>query len=405
MKLKYLFLLLFGVAALALRAQERPSPSDNFGAKVFFRVGKGELDPDYKNNKESLNSFINKFRAILSDSNYMVSKLKIVAASSPDGKSETRNIVLAQCRAEAMKSYITSRVRFSPSLIEIENKGENWEGLRIMISASKMRYKKEALQIIDNITDINLRKKRLMFLHNSMPYRYMNKSFFPELRIGMLDSTGISISYKPMPEVKKTEVKQTVDTLQVADQPVAPEYTEIQLPARWAIKTNLLYWGILMPNLEIEYLVSKLWSFNLEGQCAWWSQPDKHKYYQIAMISPEVRYWLTRKAPFAGSYVGFYSGGGLYDLENGNRGYKGECYISTGLSYGFMKSISRHLSLECNLGIGYVNTRHKEYIPIDGRYVYQTTSRYSYAGLTKAKVLLVWRLSRSVKQIKKGGIQ
>lgn len=254
MKLKYVFLLLFGVAALALRAQERPSSSGDLGVKVFFRLGKGDIDPDYKNNKESLNSFINKLEVILADSNYVVSKLKIIGASSPDGKTEARNIVLAQCRAEAMKNYITSRVKLSPSLIEIENKGENWEGLRVMILTSKMPYKEEALQIIDNITDVNIRKKRLMFLHNSIPYRYMNKFFSPELRIGMLDNNGISLSYKPKPEVKTVEVKQAVDTFRtdVNDtQAAVPEYTETQLPARWALKTNLLYWGILMPNLEI----------------------------------------------------------------------------------------------------------------------------------------------------------
>lgn len=60
----------------------------------------------------------------------------------------------------------------------------------------------------------------------------------------------------------------------------------------WSIKTNLLYDAVLMPSLEIEYRINKRWSVNLEGTMAWWHNDGRHKYYQLATISPEARYWF-----------------------------------------------------------------------------------------------------------------
>ncbi|MCE5174020.1 MAG: DUF3575 domain-containing protein [Bacteroidales bacterium] len=178
--------------------------------------------------------------------------------------------------------------------------------------------------------------------------------------------------------------------------------TVSEMPSRWALKTNLLYLCVLMPNLELEYLFSKRWSLNMEGQYAWWSISEKNKYYQIAAVSPEIRYRLSCKEPFSGHYLGLYYGSGLFDLENGGKGFRGECYLSTGLSYGYMKSLGPHLSLELGLGVGYLSTQYKKYLPIDGRCVYQSTEHLNYIGPTKAKISLVWKWRKSVNKQTKG---
>lgn len=163
--------------------------------------------------------------------------------------------------------------------------------------------------------------------------------------------------------------------------------------SRWALKTNMLLWGILTPNLEVEYLISRKWSINIDGQFAWWSNSSKHDYYQIAAISPELRYWLCSKTPFSGHYIGFFSGTGLYDLEMGKTGYQSDNYLSVGLSYGYMKPLSRRLSLEFGIGAGYVSTQYRKYLPADGHYVYQTTNHRNYTGPVKVKIGLVWKFN------------
>jgi len=235
---------------------------------------------------------------------------------------------------------------------------------------------------------------KLRALHSGTTFRSIQDGLLLSLLTG-----GDTVAVKRLSDLARGA--QSQDKTQSPQMLVTDSVSLRELPPRWALKTNLLYDGILMPNLEIEYLLSARWSVNIEGQYAWWSRPERNQFYQIASVSPELRYWLSSKEPFSGHYVGVYYGGGLYDLEDGNRtGYRGECYLSTGLSYGYMKSLGSHLSLEIGIGAGYLSSGYKTYLPIDGRYVYQSTKRLNYVGPTKAKISLVWKLRRKVKGTK-----
>ena len=55
------------------------------------------------------------------------------------------------------------------------------------------------------------------------------------------------------------------------------------------------------------------------------------------------------------------------------------------------------------IGIGYMHSEYEEYLPIDGHYVYQQTSRMNYFGPLKLKFALVWRLWNT--DGKKGGVR
>jgi hypothetical protein len=164
--------------------------------------------------------------------------------------------------------------------------------------------------------------------------------------------------------------------------------------SNWTLKTNLLYDFMLMPNLEIELLLSKQWSLSLEGQCAWWSWPDKNYTYQIAYGGPELRYWLKPKVSFSGHYIGIFYNGGLYDLHNEDNGYRGECYLSTGLSYGYVQKLGRRFSLEFGLGAGYMTTKYKKYQPVNGRNVYLSTKHLDFIGPLKVKIALIWNFNK-----------
>ena len=171
---------------------------------------------------------------------------------------------------------------------------------------------------------------------------------------------------------------------------------------RLAVKTNLLYDAILMPSLEVEYRIADRWTVNLEGEIAWWKNDGRHKYYQVATISPEGRWWFGQKQgnPWHGHYLGVFGGFTWYDLENGKEGYQGEAEM-VGVSYGYMFPIGRRFSLEAGIGVGYMHSKYEEYLPIDGHYVYQQTNRMNYFGPLKLKFALVWRLWDTGK--KKGG--
>ena len=173
---------------------------------------------------------------------------------------------------------------------------------------------------------------------------------------------------------------------------------------RLALKTNLLADIALMPSLEVEYLINKQWSVAAHGAVAWWSNDPAHKYYQISTIYPEARWWFRTKEPWHGHYLGVFAGGTWYDLERGARGYQGEGGF-VGLSYGYMFPISKCLSFEAGLGVGYLYTKYREYLPVDfmggTHYVYQQTSVLNWLGPLKVKFAFVWRLWDTNKR--KGG--
>lgn len=168
----------------------------------------------------------------------------------------------------------------------------------------------------------------------------------------------------------------------------------------FALKTNLLYDALLSPSIEAEYRFASHWSAHLDFAIAWWKNKRKHKYYQLAQLSPEIRYWLNDKRYWKGHYIGAFVGAGHYDLENGKDGYKGE-FVMAGLSYGYLFPISRCLSLDAGIGVGYLNTEYEEYLPIEGHYVYQQTSRTGYIGPLKVRLSLVWHFGRNI--LKGGG--
>jgi hypothetical protein len=66
----------------------------------------------------------------------------------------------------------------------IDNKGENWGALRDMVESSKMPYRNEVLWVLDNYPNRDKRKGELMLMRGGVPYKYMFKHFFPDLRTG-----------------------------------------------------------------------------------------------------------------------------------------------------------------------------------------------------------------------------
>lgn len=203
---------------------------------------------------------------------------------------------------------------------------------------------------------------------------------------------------RPLPAVSWAETPQTPDAMPLVRQPKAYVWREYKTTP-WSIKSNLLYDVLLMPSLEFEYYINRRWSVNLEGNMAWWHNDPKHRYYQLATISPEGRFWFKTKGLRHGHYIGAFVGGGWYDLENGGRGYQGEMEYA-GISYGYMFPIGKHFSMEAGIGIGYMNTKYDEYLPMDGHYVFQQAKRMNYFGPLKLKLAVGWNIGRWVK---KGG--
>lgn len=380
--------------------------------KVLFQTGHRQFSPMLGDNRASMADFIDKVRkAAASDG---IDSVVVNGYASPDGNSEG-NLRLAKNRRKTIVNYITNKTGIDTTLIRPSQGDIAWDKLRLMVASTpNVPSREKVLDILDNtpvvVLDANgrlkdSRKGRLMSLDGGKPYRWLLKHIFPQLRsvVASLFYTVPETSQEeadkqtPIPPVAN-EVRETgsvftkvTDTV-LAEDTVAVALLEADPLHRFALKTNLLYDAALMPNLELEWRMNSQWSLAVEGNVAWWKKDAKHKYYRIAMVSPELRRWFSVRGPWHGMYAGLFAGVGKYDLENGGTGYMGNGYM-VGLSYGYMWPIGRSLSLEAGIGAGYMYTRYEEYKPFEGHYLYQRTKTLNYFGPLKLKFSLAWRFN------------
>lgn len=411
----FIVLLVTGTLAAATAAAQVPADS----AKVYFRLGHRQYDPSFENNSSGMNPFVNEVKRHNAASN--IERITVRSYTSPDG-SNAANERLSRNRCRTISEYLLNETGIGPSLIHTEAEGIAWDELLRMVEAdADVPYREEVLELLrttpvwvfdDDNRVVGGRKKSLMELRGGVPYRWLYTNIFPALRnavavslfVKQPDATAEPAAAAPESS-EKTESLENLESLESLEKPEQLGNPENPAPAaetlpashtpwhRLAIKTNLLYDAILMPSLEVEYRFNDRWTVNAEGDVAWWHNDPKHKYYQVMILSGEGRYWFKHynNRPWHGFYVGAFGGGGKYDLENGNRGYKGIGYMA-GISAGFMFPVSRNISFEAGLGVGYLTTKYEEYLPFEGHYVYQQTSRTGYFGPLKLKFALVWRL-------------
>lgn len=404
--------------------------------KVYFRSGHSRFEPEMGGNSVAMRHFLEDIRSQAAIDN--IERVLVRSYTSPDGVS-TANELLSENRSMSLASYIAAETGVDVRLIDRSPGGIAWDELRRMVADDdSVPLRNEVLSIIDNTPVwvygaghkiIGSRKKSLMELQGGDVYRWLRHHFFPELHNAEvflyvrdeslsgknLVATGLTVKSEPeiSDEVPDIVVVTTADT---DPEPEADPEPMDEIPyivgweivrdvefRRFALKANLLYAAIKMPALELEWRVSKNWSVNLEGDVAWWKQKEAHKCYQLAIVSPEVRrIWLRGSRLQHNMYAGLFVGAGLYDLEDGSKGYRGEG-VMAGVSFGYSWSLSDVFSIEAGIGAGWMTAQYKEYIPYEDHHIYMRTSNTSYFGPLKLKLAIVWRFGGLVHDEERGG--
>lgn len=203
----------------------------------------------------------------------------------------------------------------------------------------------------------------------------------PELVSDVADAKKIKV--KPVKEAKVKPVK-----------PVkAPREPMTLVRPVVAVKTNLAYWAAVAANLEAEFYFAKRWSAAVEGVYTTWDMNLYKKHYAVNEISPEVRYWVGRKTgQYRGLYVGVYGHVGQFDYMFADQitGNTGD-YYGGGISLGAYLPFSRHFGMELGLRGGFVHADYDRYYYDAPHYMYRSSGKANYFGLTGAKVSLVYR--------------
>ena len=367
------------------------------GIEVHFRFDNSNLDFSYMGNDCALTRFAH---VIDSLGLHAIDSVVIVSQSSPEGRYE-HNLKLSRQRAATMREAIEQRHPELSSRLYVHPDGESWAQLRAYVKSDRQMKQETIDQVIDIIdADVSIDTKKWR-LEQLPIYRYLLLTYYPRIR-----NSVFCIIYfdNPIAMAQLDELLPTPSTRAEVEALTLPSWSiahSSQLMAQSSskvdepllIKTNLVNDALFSPNIEIEYRINPHWSMMADYSIAWWSQKSVHWYYQLMQFNPEVRYWFRADRPWHGHYVGAFVGGGYYDLENGHRGYKGE-HILAGLCYGYMFPITKHLSLDAGFGVGGMVTEYEEYLPMDGCYVYQQTSRTQYLGPLKLRLSLSWRIER-----------
>ena len=173
-----------------------------------------------------------------------------------------------------------------------------------------------------------------------------------------------------------------------------------------AIRTNMLYDALLLPNIGLDYYLGKDWSVAANWMYGWWDADRRHWYWRAYGGDVALRKWLGKAAqakPLTGHHVGVYTLFFTYDFELGGRGYMGgkpggtlwqKMNYAAGVEYGYSLPIARKLNIDFTIGAGYWSGIYHDYIPSAGYYVWQSTKQRRWIGPTKAEISLVWLLGK-----------
>lgn len=171
---------------------------------------------------------------------------------------------------------------------------------------------------------------------------------------------------------------------------------------RLALRTNMLYDLLLVPNLGIEYQHSPLWSLLADCSFNWMKNDRHHRYWRVLIGEVELRRWLMPQPAntYLGHHLGAYTAFYRYDLEWGGTGWQADFNYGFGVSYGYAFRLGDHWSLDLCIGMGYLGGKYKKYEPDEGDYIWKADVTRHYFGPTKLEAGLVWQIPD-----KKGGRQ
>ena len=169
----------------------------------------------------------------------------------------------------------------------------------------------------------------------------------------------------------------------------------------WAVKTNLLYDMTATMNLGAEVRVSPQWTLDVSANWNPWTFSDNKKWKQL-VVQPEARYWFCEA--FNGHFVGAHLLGGIYNMGNWDTGftflgtdfgklkdYRFEGWmVGVGIAYGYQWMLSKHWSVEAEIGIGYVYSQYDKYDCATCGETYEQDKPHNYFGPTKAALSLIY---------------
>ena len=159
-------------------------------------------------------------------------------------------------------------------------------------------------------------------------------------------------------------------------------------PYHLALRANLLRWATLTPDLGIEWRIAPAWGLMVNGSWTSWTWDNNARRYALWEVSPELRWYLGKQKR---GYLGLLYKVGQFNYKLCGTGRQGDL-MGGGITGGYQLRLNRALSLDFNLGLGYLNADYEKYITIDGVRVRRGNETKDWWGPINAGVTLVWKI-------------
>ena len=184
---------------------------------------------------------------------------------------------------------------------------------------------------------------------------------------------------------EKAEAEKTAQQNTLAD---TPSETKITTDYHLSLRANLLRWATLTPDLGVEWRICPSWGIAVNGSWTSWTWSDKDRRYALWEVAPEVRYYMGEKKAW---YLGAMFKAGQFNYKLSETGKQGDL-MGGGITAGYQLRLNKALTLDFNLGLGYLNADFEKYEVIDGVRVRCGNETKDWCGPINAGVTLVWKL-------------
>ncbi len=411
-KLIYLLLTLFFLSFYYLDGYAANPRSDNWGYPDYilftsesnpegvYDIKKAKLIPViYKVNRielqetAMLDSIVKAIYRVSQDRYTSLRHIWIGGSASPEGPLDN-NIYLGENRALALKNYLLSHTNIPDSLISMYNLEEDWYNTEAYLRKHEFENGEQILKIIADEPDRILRKQKIQAIDAGETWQRLVDEVFPPLRNARLiiecSPRTDTISNIPIGDLAldlNANVAGDTPYFKFDDIPQIIKRRQFV-----ALKTNLLFAALLTANLSVEAQISKHFSIDVPVYYSPYDITDKLRFRLLA-TQPEVRYWPREAGE--GWYCGAHATVAGFNVstpsssryQDPNRAMWG-VGIGGGWAHNF--GANKEWTIECNLGVGYLNAHWDAYRNWHNGPKYDKGS-FRYWGITRAGVSIGYK--------------
>lgn len=162
------------------QAEEIKKRSEMKEVFLDFKVGSFTILPELNQNYSELHKVGLMLQEIKNDKNITVQSVKFRGYASPEG-SVASNQTLSLKRADAMRTYLMDKYSLNYHS-SAEGNGEDWDGLKKLLSKSDLPSKENLLDAIEACGTSDACEQKLKTIGGGVPYLRMLKDIYPLLR-------------------------------------------------------------------------------------------------------------------------------------------------------------------------------------------------------------------------------